>query len=87
MKTRVCLKYFVNDCSIAGLATTAALTAVENKIPKVSNLIKKKTDKDAKISATENAYITTADCNKLIKNNVAERVKKKNFLKRVILLI
>ena len=86
MKTRVCLKYFVNDCSIAGLATTAALTAVENKIPKVSNLIKK-TDKDAKISATENAYITTADCNKLIKDNVAERVKKKKFLERVILLI
>ena len=27
--------------SISGLATTAALTAVENKIPNVSNLVKK----------------------------------------------
>ena len=38
--------------SIAGLATTAALTAVENKIPNVINLVKK-TDYNAKISDIE----------------------------------
>ena len=34
--------------SIFGLATTAAFIAVENKIPDISNLVKK-TDYDAKI--------------------------------------
>ena len=38
--------------SINGLATNSALTAVENKIPNVSILVKK-TDYDAKISETE----------------------------------
>ena len=31
MKTRVRLKYFMNDCSIAYLANTTAVTAVEKK--------------------------------------------------------
>ena len=34
--------------STTGLATTAALTAIENKIPNVNNLVKK-TDYDLKI--------------------------------------
>ena len=38
--------------SINGLATTSALTAVENKILSVSNLVKK-TDYDTKISEIE----------------------------------
>ena len=38
--------------STFGLATTATLTAVENKISNVSNLVKK-TDYDAKIAETE----------------------------------
>ena len=32
--------------SITGLATNSALTAVENKIPNVSSLVKKKTEKN-----------------------------------------
>ena len=32
--------------SITGLATTTALTAVENKIPNASNLVKKKKSKN-----------------------------------------
>ena len=36
--------------SITGLATTVAFNAVQNKIPNVSNLVKKKTDYDTKIS-------------------------------------
>ena len=39
--------------SISGLATNAALTAVENKIPDVSSLVKK-TDYNTKISEIEN---------------------------------
>ena len=40
--------------NIANLATTTALTAVENKITIVSNLVKKKTDYNTKISEIEN---------------------------------
>ena len=58
--------------SITNLATTTALTAVENKIPNVSNLIKK-SDYNAKINETEkkitdhdhDKYITTSEFNKL----------------------
>ena len=47
-----------------GLATTAALTAVENKIPDVNNLVKKKTDYDAEILYIKSKYFSTADYNK-----------------------
>ena len=46
--------------SIIDLSTTAALTAVENKIPKVSTLVKK-TDYDGKLSDNESKYFTTSD--------------------------
>ena len=46
--------------SITGLATTAALTAVENEIPDDSNFVKK-TDHDAEISDIKSEYFTTAD--------------------------
>ena len=56
--------------SITGLATTSALTAVENKIPDVSSLVKK-TDYNTKISDIEkkitdhdhDKYITTPEFN------------------------
>ena len=43
------LKNLINEIegkipSISGLATTSALTAVENNIPSVSTLVKEKTD-------------------------------------------
>ena len=58
--------------SITGLATNCALTAVENKIPNVSGLVKK-TDYDTNISAIEkkisdhnhDKYITTLEFNNL----------------------
>ena len=59
--------------SITNLGTTTALTAVENNIPNVSNLIRK-TDYNTKISDIENKittdhendkYITTQEFNKL----------------------
>ena len=39
--------------SISGLASNSTLTALEDKIPNVSNLVKKKTDYDTKITETE----------------------------------
>ena len=61
--------------SITGLATNSALTAVENKIPDVSSLVKK-TDDNAKISDIEkkiidhnhDKYITTPEFNTLAAN-------------------
>ena len=49
--------------SISGLATNAALITVENKIPDVSNLLKK-TDYDAEILDIKSKYFITADNNK-----------------------
>ena len=42
--------------SITNLATTAALTTVENEIPNVSDLVKQ-SDCDGKISEMENKYL------------------------------
>ena len=62
--------------SITGLATTSALTAVENKIPDVNNLVSK-TDYNTKISEIEGKinnhnhekYITTPEFNRLTTKN------------------
>ena len=51
--------------SIAGLATTFAFTATENKISSVSNLVKK-TDYDPKITGIESKYFSTSDYNKIL---------------------
>ena len=67
--------------SISGLATTSALTAVENKIPNVSNLVKK-TDYDIKVNEiekkiidhTHDKYIATPEIKKLIAENFAARL-------------
>ena len=42
---------------LTGLAATAALNAVENKIPNISNLVTKR-DYDAKISYIEDIYFS-----------------------------
>ena len=39
--------------SSSGLATSAALTAVENKVPYISSLVKNKTDCNTKITEIE----------------------------------
>ena len=49
--------------SISGLATNAALTAVETKIP-VSNLVKKNTHYNADILDIKSNYFTAADYNR-----------------------
>ena len=52
--------------SISGLATNSALTALEDKIPNVSNLVKKKTDYDTKITETEKKKLIDNDYDKHI---------------------
>ena len=64
-----------NIPSVSNLATTAALTAVKNKIPNVSNLFKK-ADYVAKISDIENEYFTTSDYNKFTNNILDARITK-----------
>ena len=73
--------------SITGLATNSALTAVEDKIPNVSNLVKK-TDYNTKISDIEkkiadhnhDKYITTQEYNKLTTENFHARLAQANLI-------
>ena len=86
----------VETPNITNLATASALTAVENKIPSVSNLVKK-TDYNTKINENENKvtnhnhdkYITAPGFNKLTSENVMERLKQVNVgsKRKMILLI
>ena len=72
---------------VVQLLTTAALTAVENKIPNVSNLVRK-TDYNTKINGTEkkisdhdhDKYITTPEFNKLTAENFAARLAQANLV-------
>ena len=72
--------------NITGLATTSALTAVENKIPSISTLIKK-SDHGTKIIELEkkltahkyDKYITTPELNKLTAKNFAARLAQANL--------
>ena len=72
---------------LIGLATNLALTAVEDKIPNVSNLVKK-TDYDTKISDIEkkiadhnhDKHITTQGFNKLTAQNFNARLARTNLI-------
>ena len=57
----------------------AALAAVENKIPNVSNQVKK-ANYDTKISDIEHKYTTPADYNRFTKDIVTERIKEKGLV-------
>ena len=68
------------------LATTSALTAVENKIPSVSTLVKKNDNKtnnnEIKKEITEHnhdKYITTPEFNKIMADIFAVRLKRANL--------
>ena len=69
--------------NITNLATTSAFNAVENKIPSVSNLVKK-TDYNIEINETEkkitvhshDEYITTQEFNKFATEIFALRLKR-----------
>ena len=72
---------------VSNLATKTALTAVENKIPSVSSLVKK-TDYDTKISELEkkltdhnhDKYITTPEFNTLAADGFNARLVQANFI-------
>ena len=80
------MKLKVRIPSITKLATTAALTIVENKIPNISNLVKK-TDYNTKINEIEKSitvhdhdkYITTPEFNKLTAENLDARLAQANL--------
>ena len=73
--------------SITALATNSALTAVENKIPDVSSLVKK-TDYNIKISEIEkkitdhkhDKYITTPEFNNLAAGVFNARLARANLV-------
>ena len=65
--------------SITNLATTAALTTDENKIPKVSDLVKI-ADSHTETKGIKDKYITISDYNKL-RNNILDA---KNNSKKMV---
>ena len=64
--------------SMSSLATNSALTAVENTIPNVNNLVTK-TDVNTKISDIDK-YITTPEVNKLTTENFKARLAQANLI-------
>ena len=74
--------------SITNLATSSALTAVENQIPCVSNLVKKAdyntkiNEIEKKISHNHGKYITTPEFNKLAAEILALRLKWTNLTRK-----
>ena len=94
LATKVILIQKINEVkneipSITGLATTSALTTVENKIPSISNLVKK-TDYDTKFTEIEkkltdhnhDKYIATTEFNKLATDTVNTRIVQANLVKK-----
>ena len=63
--------------SITEVATIAALTIVENKIPNNSDLVKK-ADYEAKIKDIKDKYFTTFEYNKFTNNKLDEKIKEKS---------
>ena len=61
--------------SITGLAATAALNSVENKMTNIIDLVKK-TDDDAKISDIQTKHFTYSDYNKFTGEMLNAKVKK-----------
>ena len=63
------------------LSYSAAVTAVENKIPNISNQVKKE-DYVEKIKETEGKYFTTYDYNKITNNILDAKIKNKILVNR-----
>ena len=64
---------------ITAAALTAALTAVRNNIPDVSNLFKN-VGYIEKIKYIEKKYFTTSDCNKFTNDVLDAKIKNKKIL-------
>ena len=61
------------------MASTAALNAVENKIPDVTTLVKK-ADYNEKIKDVESKYFTPSDYNKFANNILDAKIKIKEIV-------
>ena len=90
LATKTTLKAKINEVkgkipNITNLATTTALTAVENKVPSVSNLVKK-TDCNTKIMEitdhNHEKYITTAEFDKLTEESFYLGLKRTNSARK-----
>ena len=64
--------------SIFSLATIAGLTAVEDKIPDISNLVKKR-DYHRKILHIESKYFATANYNKFTNQTLDAKIKQRLY--------
>ena len=73
---------YLNITNLA-TTTTTALTAVENKIPIVSNLVKK-TNYNTKINETENKIATDHDHDKYITTHEFNKLTSENFTARLV---
>ena len=62
--------------SISGLATTTALTVVENKIPNISDLVKK-ADYDNETKDIKDKYFITSNDNKFTNNILDAKIRAK----------
>ena len=67
--------------SINGLATTAVPSDFENRIPNVSDLVKK-TNYDAKISDKDISYFTTSDYSKFTSEKLNAKIKEKRLVEK-----
>ena len=65
--------------SIAGLATVASPSTVDNKVPDISNLVRT-TDYDTKVLDIDPKYVTTPDRNKCTKNKLDARIENKKVV-------
>ena len=65
--------------SITNLVTTVIITFTENKIPNVSDLVKK-VDYDSEIKDIKNKYFTTSDYNKFTSTILDEKITAKNLV-------
>ena len=67
-------------------ATTSVFTTVENKIPNVSDLVKKKKKNyDAEIKYIKDKYFTTFDYNNFTNNILDEKITTKKLVNESIL--
>ena len=64
------------------MATTTALTAVENKVPNISDLVKEP-DFNIKISEIENKITTDHDHEKFITTQEFNKISSENFTARL----
>ena len=74
---------WISELEVSGLVTTTILnikiSEIENKIPNISDLIKKE-DQHAEISDIEGKYVTTSDYNKFTSEILDAKIKQKELV-------